>query len=563
MPVEGRIEQTFTAASQTSSETLPIDKSFSLSIQGTFTGGVILERKVRSLDANFTWNAVRTFYGRFEGVDSQGGEPADFRLRSDTDFTGTAYVRLSRSQVGGSGGNIFVRPVGGGGASDPVAIIMAQIPDPGNSAFLTSASPTGNAPGNPWTGVQFATTSRGIQECISIVTAINTSTGALLTDLGFTFTFSGLPEGIVVPVTVPNLNSKRKLHTTDWLSNQWTNYQAKVEPSRPLVANEALIVSTRHSLQAGNKFLYPLDYEFLEDVQTAGLTRTLASAVQPDGDVVNARADGTVFEYVGTLAAGGFMPESPLFDSDGWAQIEIVITSNGVSAADGARLYYCKDVEAATSEFIPPDKFTYGASDVTRGQLRINRGVALDGFKFGYQNGGSIADVYIAINVRTTPAGPPLNTLESSIDGTSQAQMARTALFAKNPSGTYDLIGRGALGGEDVCVTEHEVSTPIKSDTGIASDSSTVGTGGSKIIDSTNIPLGATGVQIKAAKGNNQVIYIAESQAQANATNAGDELDAGQGTYISIGTGLTHDIWAASASGTQRYRLLWTKGGGA
>ncbi len=189
-----------------------------------------------------------------------------------------------------------------------------QLPDSGNSAFITSASATGNAPGNPLVGVNFATTVNGVQECVSILTAFDSS-GNPIPDLGFTFTFRGNPEGIVRTVTLPNFTAKRLLHTTDWLSNQWTNYQVEMEPSRPLVAGETIVIATRHSKQSGNKFLFPLDYDFLEDVQTAGtiqaFVRSLAHA-----DTNNSTLGVVLPPYLGTpfltLANfGGPLPTVP------------------------------------------------------------------------------------------------------------------------------------------------------------------------------------------------------------------------------------------------------------
>lgn len=104
----GRIEQTFTTASTASTETLVVDKSFNLTVQGGFTGGVSLERRPLGSALAFGWGLIRTFVGNFEGFDTQGGESYEFRFRTESNFVGSAMVRLSKATREG-GGNVFER----------------------------------------------------------------------------------------------------------------------------------------------------------------------------------------------------------------------------------------------------------------------------------------------------------------------------------------------------------------------------------------------------------------------------------------------------------------------
>jgi len=114
-----------------------------------------------------------------------------------------------------------------------------------------------------------------------------------------------------------------------------------------------------------------------------------------------------------------------------------------------------------------------------------------------------------------------------------------------------------------VSVREHETNTPIRIDTSLEMSTATVATTGSKIIDTTAIPTGATSVQIQASNANgNTVIYLATSQADSvGGVGAGVDLASGQSVYLAVGVGLTTDVWAASSTGTARYRLIWSKGG--
>lgn len=443
--------------------------------------------------------------------------------------------------------------------------LRGQVLDPGNTAVITSTSHAngGHQPGSPFVGTAFTTREIGIQENFTIVTAFDVA-GNPIDDLGLTFTFNGSDaNGIITrTITLPAFTSKRLFHTTDWLSNQWDEYWIEVEPSRALAAGETIVVTTRHSLDVGNRFLYPLDYAFLEAVQTSTISRVLAAGVQPDGDVVNAKADGTVWEFSGNINAAQSQ-ESPVFDSDGWSQIEIVIAAANVSGTDGCELYYCKDVEAAVPEFIPPDKFTYTADDATRGQLRLNRGVALDGFKFKFTQGGTGGQVYIAINVRVAPAGPPLNTLGSEINATSVAQMTRGASFASNDAGVYALIKRSsgtthanAKSGLRHAISEHEVPTPEAKFDSVegGADSSITSASATQIASS--IPSDCQAIMLQSDPDNgNVVLYI--SNAQATATNGSAMYAIGTAGAVTFPVGTGQSLWCRASTGSSKI-VRWT-----
>lgn len=284
---------------------------------------------------------------------------------------------------------------------------------------------------------------------------------------------------------------------------------------------------------------------------------------QPDGDYVADKADGTVFTSSTNLAASGVF-QSEIYDTDGWTTIEIFIASDQVSASDGIELQFIDDVQGAAN-VRGTEKFTFTAADVARGFIAMRRNATLDGFRLRYTNGGvPTTNLYIAVQLREPPSGPPLNTLEASIDATSVAQMTRSAIFAKD-GGTYDLIGKGTNGGLDIGIVQHEVNTPIKSDTSLTMSTGTVDTAGAKIVDIAAVPAGATTVCIQAANNNgNAVIYLATSQAgSVGGTSAGADIAAGQSWTYSVGTGLTTDIWGASSTGTARWRKTWLIGGGA
>ncbi len=331
-----------------------------------------------------------------------------------------------------------------------LSVLSKQIADDGNSAVITSASPTGNAPLNPFVGVPFATTERGIQETISIATAFDAG-GNPIPDLGFTLTFRGLPEGIVRPAFIPKLFSKRLLHTTDWLSNQWTNYQVEIEPSRPLVAGETLVVSTRHSLQTGNKFLYPLDYAFLESIQTAGLMRTISASVQPDGSVVNERAGGRVPEnYTEAIliANDNFTPV--WVNMDQAIAVSALIRANVASASGGVQFQF-RAADPADPELVPdiadpphyiaPRTYNGGSVGVS---FRVDKPAAKWGRVAYFNSTTGQASMLMSVNLETSSLSTdvqiaaPDNMITKPVTiGTSPVQLDSTQLIGRLSSEFY------------------------------------------------------------------------------------------------------------------------------
>ncbi len=476
--------------------------------------------------------------------------------------------------------------------------LQSQILDSGNTTVRTSAHGAAQ-----YVGAWSLTRSLGVQRCLTVL-ASTVSSG-----LGGTFEFQFSEDGSTATIdetrTVTSFSSVREFD----LENFGAYYRVKWTPSRALVGSEMVFISTQFATQDPGRFVrlanqqveeqnaaLPQNLTFLQGFDDGGLSqnfraklasdqvdgndyallvKNLPTGEQPDGDFVNARADGTVFTDTTVFAASATRTFTSTettaagwFDSDGFATIEIVVATDQISAANGIIVEFSDDVEIAVPIVRATELFTFGASDVTRGYLKIVRAVGLDGFRIRYMNGGTLqGSFFIQANVRVSPSGPPLNSLESNIDATSTAQMGRNAIFGKDPaSGTYGLMTRSPVDassrtGIHVAVMGHTTPTPIKPDTGITGSAGTITATPAKIIDITAVPAGATSVEIQAQKGNNQVILGATSSGTATSSNAFFELDAGQTKYLSIGTGLTTDVWLASASGSQGYRLCWTFGG--
>ncbi len=113
-------------------------------------------------------------------------------------------------------------------------------------------------------------------------------------------------------------------------------------PSRALVAGETIVIATRHSMLAGNRFLYPFDYEFIESVQTGPINRTVSAGVQPDGGVKNVRAGGRVSGNSTSTLLGSNATYTPTtwVDLDQFIAISAIVNANVPSTSGGLQFQF-------------------------------------------------------------------------------------------------------------------------------------------------------------------------------------------------------------------------------
>lgn len=317
-------------------------------------------------------------------------------------------------------------PVDGAVSVTNLGTAWAQIIDSGNSVVVTSTSHAngGHNPSNPFTGVNYLTTAAGVQETITIVTAFDGS-GNPVSDLGITFTFNGNPEGITRTVVIPRFTTKRLLHTTDWLSNQWTGYNVVMTPSRALVAGETIVVATRHSKLTGNKFLYPLDYEFLDNIQTSAQIRALICGDDPNDVAVNARLGG-VYDFTTaqtTLGVSGSWV-SEVIDVEQYPTVLVTINTDVASATNGVKLEWSDTL--AFTNVRSTTVTSFRASDSTLGKVieDRSRGKYL---RITFTNGVTIQGrFYIGLLLDPTPLSRSIAIRASSAGATGQLDVNLT-----------------------------------------------------------------------------------------------------------------------------------------
>lgn len=187
------------------------------------------------------------------------------------------------------------------------------------------------------------------------------------------------------------------------------------------------------------------------------LARVLSMGEQPDGDIVNARADGEAFITRTVLPAGGSVvavtthadshvadTASGAFDTDGYNTIELGVFSD---VEGSIFIEYVDDVDSTTPQFFTGPTLTYGPDDVGKlVNFPIDR--SLDGFKATYTNNPTTgqANFLFAVQLRTTAVGPPKTALNAVIAEDDEVTLMRGAIIAPDGTGEHLTVGRDGDG---------------------------------------------------------------------------------------------------------------------
>lgn len=151
--------------------------------------------------------------------------------------------------------------------------------------------------------------------------------------------------------------------------------------------------------------------------------RSVPTGQQPDGDFVNAKADGTAFTDETPLAATATF-NSDWIDTDGFISIELFISTDQLSSVGGIVVQYTDDVQGA-STVRATDTYSFAQEDIDRGYLALSFPTRLDGFRVQYTN-GSVGQVSFFIQADLRTNSSPLRTDQSGalITGDFQLEVA-------------------------------------------------------------------------------------------------------------------------------------------
>lgn len=431
--------------------------------------------------------------------------------------------------------------------SGRMPVVSEQILDPGNSAYITSGGAT-------FTGAWFATRNKGIQENFTLLTAYTIATGLPISDLTFTLTFQGSDDGVNptvnVAAAIPAFEANRLLHATDWLSNQWEYYRVIMTPSRALVAGEAIVVATRHSLQAGNKFLYPMNYKSVMDAQVATITRSVLVGFRQDGTAVNTRASSTSdanssTTNIPTGSGNGFIG-SAWIDLETLAGFYVSFLSNQVCT-----VYIDRSIDGITADETRAFN-TVASGHFSKQFTKLARYARVRVDNFG---GATTTTFRLQTGVVNVSSNMPTGRLDEALTDASIAQNTHATISAKEPAGAHSNIGKGLLGGLDVGIVEHEVATPIMKHESVSGGASnSVDTNGVQICTSPPSNMQAVLIQSDPDNGN-VVIYLSDALSTATNGAAMHALGTAASVVFPVGNGQTFYARTSTGSGKS---VRWT-----
>ena len=164
-------------------------------------------------------------------------------------------------------------------------------------------------------------------------------------------------------------------------------------------------------------------------------TSAVITGQQPDGDFVNASADGVAFETSTPLGIGGVYT-SPWQDTDQWRSLELFITSDHVSADNGVEIQFTDDVQGVQTVRATIRR-TFAAADVARGFVIYRLPAALDGVRVKYTNDGvAQTNFYLALNIRSFAVESPQTTLDGVLALSDVSLLNRSVITGLSTSGT-------------------------------------------------------------------------------------------------------------------------------
>ena len=201
-------------------------------------------------------------------------------------------------------------------------------------------------------------------------------------------------------------------------------------------AQTVFAVEITHEATQGGGAYIPIGSN-LSSLYTGLLTRSVITGQQPDGDYVNASADGLAFENSTNLGSNAVFT-SAWFDTDQWRSLEVFIATDKVSADNGIEIQFTDNVQTATPVVRATIYRTFSAADVTRGYVIYRPPALLDGVRIKYTNGATAqTNMYMALNLRSFAVENPQTTLDGQLALSDTSLLSRSVLTGlSTPDGT-------------------------------------------------------------------------------------------------------------------------------
>lgn len=169
---------------------------------------------------------------------------------------------------------------------------------------------------------------------------------------------------------------------------------------------------------------------------TANVTRSVQVGQQPDGDFVNAPADGNVFSTSDTLLADASYTSSWI-DTDGYNLIELFVRSDVSSAEGGIKVQFSDNVQTDPPIIQYTRQYTYSNTDVNEGYKSITIPTTLDGYRLNYINGSADQTTFFLETTLKTNGIAETTKLNSALTDDKESTIVRAVQVGKDPLDSY------------------------------------------------------------------------------------------------------------------------------
>jgi len=198
-------------------------------------------------------------------------------------------------------------------------------------------------------------------------------------------------------------------------------------------ANTSELQDINTELDSINSFIDAIENTVKDDGVPADDTgvpphlRVHNGGIQPDDDLAFDRASGVVDSFNDSLNADEEVTVNGFTDSDGWATIELFISSDQQSALQGVKVDYTDDVQGSQDVLATRTK-TFTPESVDKGYETFKFETDLDGFRVRYKNGSTAAsDVDIITTLRTSSSPDAANYVDKNTLGDNFVRVGTSA----------------------------------------------------------------------------------------------------------------------------------------
>lgn len=385
------------------------------------------------------------------------------------------------------------------------------------------------SPGSPWISDWDETRDLDFVRLLTVLAATDTTIAGTFTfEFSEVNTASGIGDATTAISETRPISSFSSVRDFD-LVNAGKYYRVAFEPDSAL-GSELVFITTTLRKQDDGAFVRLADQQI--EKQNAAMGQTFAylkgfgfDGISSDFPLTDIDPNNSTSDTLGI----GATFTGTYTSTKGFAGTSIFIKADVDSGSSGVKIYHSTDGVTDDREIT----LFYDASASPEGIIYLIP-ASTEYFRIEYTNNGTDAQSEFIISVKhaTTPYQAPALPLNIPATDNSVAQQVKSVIEADNGS-SYGNIERGANGGLDTGIVEHEVTTPLKP-------------GDSWDITKTTISSGsATNIIASGSALANRIsveIYNADANKDIHIGTSTTQVDAGQFRTIGPGQGLTLEL---------------------